>query len=176
MVKERIIERYDVPMYTVGSGGSGDAIQQYIYGQNHPGLLDAAIPQYSYPDMVTQAVHVGNCELLEFYMDVLDGTNPRWQTWTNRTLLEGMAASNTLPNPYSGGKPGLTECVNGWRGLSPLVLNPLYGSAPNQQLLVPQSAIQNTEWSHFGDIVNIVGRGKDGYACRYWITLACSTD
>jgi hypothetical protein len=168
MVKERFIERYDVPMYTVGLGGSGGAIQQYIYGQNLPGLLDAAIPQYSYPDMVTQAVHVGDCELLEFYMDVLDGTNPRWQTWTNRTLLEGMAASDTLPNPYNGGKLGLTECVNGWRGLSPLALNPLYGAAPNQDLFVPQSAIQNIEWSHFGDIVNIVGLGPDGYARRYW--------
>jgi Tannase-like family of unknown function (DUF6351) len=168
MVKERFIERYDVPMYTVGLGGSGGAIQQYIYGQDHPGLLDAAIPQYSYPDMVTQAVYVADCELLEFYMDVLDNSNPLWKTWTNRTLLEGMNASNTLPNPYNGGQPGSDECVNGWRGLSPLALNPLYGEAPNEQLFVPQSAIQNTEWSHFGDIVNIVGVGADGYARSYW--------
>ncbi len=168
MVKERFIERYDVPLYTVGAGGSGGAIQQYIYAQNHPGLIDAAIPQYSYPDMVTQAVHVGDCELLEFYMDVLDATNPRWATWTNRSLLEGLAASNTLPNAYRGGLPGLTECIEGWRGLAPLALNPLYGSAPNWQLFVPLSAIATTEWTHFADIVNIVGRGADGYARRYW--------
>ncbi len=168
MVKERFVELYDVPLYTVGVGGSGGAIQQYIYAQNHPGLLDAAIPQYSYPDMVTQAVHVGDCELLEFYMDALDGANPRWKTWTNRTLLEGLAASNTLPNPYNLGKPGLTECINGWRGLSPLALNPLYGSAPNQHLFEPQSAIAAIEWTHFADIVNIVGREADGYARRYW--------
>ena len=168
MVKERFIERYDVPLYTVGIGGSGGAIQQYIYAQNHPGLIDAAIPQYSYPDMVTQAVHVGDCELLEFYMDALDATNPRWGTWTNRTILEGMAASNTLPNAYRGGVPGLTECINGWRGLSPLALNPLYGAASNQLLFEPLSAIATTEWTHFADIVNIVGRGPDGYARRYW--------
>ena len=168
MVKERFIELYDVPLYTVGVGGSGGAIQQYVYAQNHPGLLDAAIPQYSYPDMVTQAVHIGDCELLEFYMDYLDGRNPRWATWTNRTILEGLAASNTLPNPYFGGLPGLTECINGWRGLAPLALNPRYGSAPNQQNFVPQSALAATEWTHFGDIVNIVGRGPDGYARRYW--------
>ncbi|MGW8317790.1 MAG: DUF6351 family protein, partial [Candidatus Promineifilaceae bacterium] len=30
MVKERFIELYDVPIYTVGLGGSGGAIQQYI--------------------------------------------------------------------------------------------------------------------------------------------------
>ena len=168
MVKERFIELYDVPGYTVGIGGSGGAIQQYVYAQNHPDLLDAGIPQYSYPDMVSQAVHVGDCELLEFYMDALDGTNPRWATWTNRTLLEGMNASNTLPNPYTGGVPGLTECINGWRGLSPIALNPNYGQASNQELFEPQSAIAATEWSHFGDIVNIVGRDADGYARNYW--------
>lgn len=168
MVKERFIELYDVPLYTVGIGGSGGAIQQYVYAQNHPGLLDAGIPQYSYPDMVTQAVHIGDCELLEFYMDALDASNPRWATWTNRTLLEGLAASNTFPNPYRGGVPGSTECINGWRGLAPLALNPLYGAVGNQSLFEPQSAIAATEWNHFGDIVNIVGRGPDGYARSYW--------
>ncbi len=172
MVKERFIERFDVPRYTVAIGGSGGAIQQYLYAQNHPGLLDAGIPQYSYPDMVTQTVHVGDCELMEHYMDVLDGANPRWATWTNRTLIEGMAASNTYPNPYRGGAPGNTECINGWRGLSPLALNPLFGTVTNQQNFEPQSAIAAIEWSHFADIVNIVGRddgpGGDGYARNYW--------
>jgi len=168
MVKERFVELYDIPGYTVGIGGSGGGIQQYVYGQNHPGLLDAGIPQYSYPDMVTQAVHVGDCELLEFYMDAIDAANPRWKTWTNRTLLEGMNASNTLPNPYTGGLPGLTECINGWRGLSPLALNPNYGSADNQQLFEPQAAVAAIEWSHFGDIINIVGKDTDGYARNYW--------
>ena len=168
MVKERFVEQYDVPLYTVGVGGSGGAIQQYIYAQNHPGVIDAAIPQYSYPDMVTQTVHVGDCELLEFYFDVVDAANPRWATWTNRTILEGLAASNTLPNAYTGNKPGLTECINGWRGLSPLALNPLYGAVSNQQNFVPLSAIAATEWTHFGDITNIVGRDTDGYARNYW--------
>jgi hypothetical protein len=168
MVKERFIELYDVPLYTVGVGGSGGAIQQYVYAQNHPGLIDAAIPQRSYPDMVTQAVHVGDCELLEFYMDALDAGNPRWATWTNRTLGQGLAASDTLPNPYTGGLRGLTECINGWRRLSPLALNPRYGSAPNQGNFVPLSAIAATEWTHFADLVNIVGRGANGYARNYW--------
>ncbi len=167
MVKERFIERYDVPIYTVGVGGSGGAIQQYIYAQNHPGLLDAAIPQYSYPDMVTQAVHIGDCELLEFYMDVLDVINPRWATWTNRTLLEGLNASNTVMNPYTR-RSGASECVIGWRGLSPLTLNPRFGSVPNQALYEPQSAIASIEWTHFADIVNIVGRDADEYARSYW--------
>lgn len=61
MVKERFIETYGVPLHTVGVGGSGGAIQQYIYGQNHGDrIIDAAVAQYSYPDMVTQTIHVGD--------------------------------------------------------------------------------------------------------------------
>jgi hypothetical protein len=167
MVKERFVELYDVPLYTVGLGGSGGAIQQYVYGQNHKGLIDAAIPQYSYPDMVTQAVHVGDCELLEFYMDVLDGGNPRWGTWSNRTLLEGMNASDAIFNPYTQSL-GASECVMGWRGLSPLALNPLYGAAPGQELYQPPEAVAAIEWSHFGDLVNVFGVADDGYAKNYW--------
>src|SRR5262245_35114394 len=75
MVKEHFIEDHGVPFYTVGVGGSGGAIQQYVYAQNHPGLIDAAIPQYSYSDMITQTIHVGDCELLEHYFDKTDRLN-----------------------------------------------------------------------------------------------------
>lgn len=167
MVKERFVELYDLPVYTVGVGGSGGGIQQYIYAQNHKGLLDAAIPQYSYPDMVTQAVHIGDCEPLEFFMDVLDGSNPRWQTWSNRTLLEGLNASDTVFNPYTQ-QPGASECVIGWRGLSPLALNPNYGYVEGEELIQPPSAVAGIEWTHFADLVNIFGSGEDGYARRYW--------
>jgi hypothetical protein len=167
MVKERFVELFDSPVYTVGVGGSGGAIQQYIYGQNHRGLIDAAIPQYSYPDMVTQAIHVGDCELMEFYMDALDGANPRWQTWSNRTLLEGLNASDSIFNPYTQAL-GNSECVNGWRGLSPLALNPLYGFVDGQELIEPQAAVAAIEWTHFGDLVNIYGVDDDGFARSFW--------
>jgi hypothetical protein len=167
MVKERFVELYDVPLYTVALGGSGGAIQQYVYGQNHRGLIDAAIPQYSYPDMVTQAVHIGDCELLEFYMDIVDSANPRWQTWSNRTLLEGLNASDTVFNPYTGSL-GASECVMGWRGLSPLALNPNYGAAPGMMLYEPISDVAAIHWSHFDDLVNVFGVASDGYARNYW--------
>jgi hypothetical protein len=167
MVKERFVELYDTPIYTVGVGGSGGGIQQYVYGQNHKGLLDAAIPQLSYPDMVTQAIHVGDCELMEFYMDALDAANPRWATWSNRTLIEGMNAENDQFNDYTQSF-GLSECVNGWRGLSPLVLTPLYGAADFQQYYEPQSAIAEIQWTHFGDLVNVYGTREDGYARNFW--------
>ena len=101
MTKERFVERYGVPRYTVGVGGSGGAIQQYVYGQNHPGLLDAAIPVVSYPDMTTQTVHVGDCELLEHYMDVTDAANPKWRNWDDREWLIGLNGNPAFPNPYT---------------------------------------------------------------------------
>jgi len=167
MVKERFVELYDTPIYTVGVGGSGGGIQQYVYGQNHKGLLDAAIPQYSYPDMVTQAIHIGDCELMEFYMDVIDGANPRWMDWPSRTLVEGLNASASVFNPFTG-TLGNSECVNAWRGLSPLVLNPLYGFVSGQELIYPPETMLGVQWTHFGDAINVYGTADDGYARNYW--------
>jgi hypothetical protein len=194
MVKEKFIERHGVPLYTVGVGGSGGAIQQYVYGQNHPGLIDAAVPQYSYPDMVTQTIHVGDCELLEHWMDVVDRTNPKWSDVRNREALQGLHATDT-PNLSAGdrtrwtqilgatsqlgyrnylpalgaGKLPVGECRNGWFGLTPLAMNPTYGSAgAGQELMQPPGVMGTVKWTHFDDLVNIYGTGPDGFARRTW--------
>ena len=169
MTKERFIEAYGLPLYTIGVGGSGGGIQQYVYAQNHPGrILDAAVPQQSYPDMATQTIHVGDCELLEHYMDVTDGANPKWATWTNRTWLEGMAASNTVRNRYRGNTPGSTECINGWRGLTPLAMNPHFGSAGEEQALYDPGVIAAVKWTHWDDLRNVYGVDADGYGRSTW--------
>jgi hypothetical protein len=165
MTKEEFIERYGVPLYTVGLGGSGGAIQQYIYGQNYPGqVIDAGIPQRSYPDMVTQTIHIGDCELLEYYMDVTDGANPKWDNWDNREWLIGLNGHPTFPNPYFGGTPGNDECVNGWRGLTPLALNPLFGSAGAGTERMDPAVMAQVKWTHFDDLRNIYGVQPNGYA------------
>ena len=169
MVKDRFVSGYGNPDYTVGIGASGGAIQQHVYGQNHSGLIDAAIPVYSYPDMITQTIHVGDCELLERWMDfeVLAG-EAKWANWENRTLLEGMNALNGFDNDFAQVTPflppGASECVAGWRGLSPLALNPHFGTAPG---VTPEQQA-NTEWTHFGDAVNVYGVNADGFANSTW--------
>jgi hypothetical protein len=121
--------------------------------------------------MVTQTIHVGDCELLERWADSRVLANPlsMWRTWVNRTLIEGMSSSAFVPNPYAAlmpymPSPGSTECINGWRGLSPLALNPLFGTAPG---ITPaqQAAV---EWTHWGDLVNIYGTDETGYARSPW--------
>jgi len=176
MTKERFIERYGRPLYTYGLGGSGGAIQQYILQQNLPGILDAALPVQSYPDMVTQTIHVGDCELLEHYMDATDRANPKWRVTKNRSWLVGMNAEDAVADPlyaaklglgYSGA-PGSTECVKAWRGLSPLAMNPHYGRAPNQELYEPQSDIAAIRWTHYDDLRNIYGVDSSGAARPTW--------
>ena len=112
MLKEHFVEDHGVPRYTVAVGGSGGAIQQYVYAQNHPGLLDAAIPQYSYSDMVTQTIHVGDCELLEHYFDNTDRTNPRWRDPEVRQAIQGLNATD-FPRNLSAGE------VAQWNGSTP---------------------------------------------------------
>ncbi|MCW8193326.1 hypothetical protein F6455_00820 [Proteobacteria bacterium 005FR1] len=176
MVKERFIERFGQPLYTVGVGGSGGAIQQYVYSQNHPGLIDAGVPQYSYPDQVTQSIHVGDCELLEHYMDVTDRENPRWQTTKNRSLLVGLNATDDHPDPLADAKrqlgystaPGSTECIPGWRGLSQLTMNPHYGRAREQEKMVPAEVMQNVNWTHYDDLRNIYGLDAEGWPRVGW--------
>jgi len=62
MLKELFIETYGVPKWTVGSGGSGGAIQQLVITQIYPGLLDGLQPSASFPD---GSLHVADCRLLE---------------------------------------------------------------------------------------------------------------
>jgi hypothetical protein len=179
MTKERFVIRYGVPTYTVGLGGSGGAIQQYIFDQNQPGILDALLPVQSYPDMVTQTIHVGDCELLEYYMDATDRTNAKWRTTKNRTWLVGFNAEQgfarvndplrdlKLALGYSSAV-GTTECVPAWRGLTPLALNPLYGQAANQQFWVPLTDIASIRWTHWDDLRNIYGVEPDGEPRVAW--------
>jgi Tannase-like family of unknown function (DUF6351) len=194
MVKEHFIEEHGVPLYTIGVGGSGGGIQQYVYGQNHPGLIDAAVPQYEYPDMVTQTIPVGDCELLEHFMDVTDKNNPKWNDPANRQALEGLhvTADPTLSaadrakwtqlladyklvgaRDYSAALDAkqlpLGECRQGWFGLSPLSMNPHYGSAgAGSELMSPSGVMNTVDWTHWGDLKNIYGTDAAGYGRSTW--------
>ena len=178
-VKHQFVSLYGEPLYTVGIGGSGGAIQQYLFAQNHPGLLDAIIPLYSFPDMVTQTIHIFDCEPLEFYFDVNGVRDKRWQDWEARQLIEGLNASNDADNPYTlltgiakllqGQLPrfgtGATECVSAWRGLTPVVHNPLFYPAMTNYAPAIADAVQ---WNHWDDLRAFYGVNEYGYANNTW--------
>jgi len=65
MVKERFIEAYGVPAFTIGWGSSGGAIQQYQIADNYPGLLDGLITGRSFMDTpFASATSSGDSRLL----------------------------------------------------------------------------------------------------------------
>ena len=51
MVKERFVEAYGPPRYTIGWGCSGGSYQNHQIADNYPGLLDGIIPGCSFPDV-----------------------------------------------------------------------------------------------------------------------------
>lgn len=192
MLKERAVETYGVPDYTVAVGGSGGAIQQYVYAQNHPGIIDAAIAQYSYPDMVTQIIHVADCELLEHYFDATDRANDKWkdpevrqtiiglngtdhpknlsagepQQWNGLYALMGALGYQVMDRAPDSPAPALMECKPGWFGLTPLALNPTFTNVEDLDKLA--QGVEGVEWTHWGDLVNIYGTDDDGFARVPW--------
>lgn len=60
MVKERFIESYGAPLFTIGIGSSGGAYQSVQIGDNYPGLLDGIIIGKAFADVVT-------CTLFKFF-------------------------------------------------------------------------------------------------------------
>ena len=58
MVKERFIENFGPPTFTIGWGCSGGSYQAEQIGDNYPGLLDGVVVGCSFPDVGHAAVSV----------------------------------------------------------------------------------------------------------------------
>ena len=83
MLKEYFIERYGVPKWTVGNGGSGGAIQQLLITEIYPGLLDGLQPSASFPD---STMHTSDCGLFQNFWRKAD---PAIWTDAKKTAVEG---------------------------------------------------------------------------------------
>ncbi len=173
MVKGHLAATYGRPRYTVGLGASGGGIQQYVIGQNHPGLLDAGVPMYSYPDMITQTIYVGDCNLLEQYFleDVMlaqaAGRVSRWADWSTRQWIEGLNTSNDVTSSVFG-TPGSSECIEGWFFGEPLVMNPRFTDPQYLAALAayryPAPVVEAIRWTHWNDLENVYGVDAEGFA------------
>jgi hypothetical protein len=83
MLKEHFIEEYGLPKWTVGTGGSGGAIQQMGITQIYPGLLDGLQPSASFPD---SSMQTADCGLLQNYWKTAAGK--KWSQ-DKKTAVEG---------------------------------------------------------------------------------------
>ena len=86
MLKEQFIEHIGMPKWTVGVGGSGGSIQQYLIAQLFPGLLDGLQPSISFPE--TLMPNVFECRLAN---TVFQSDTVRWTT-AKQVAIQGFNA------------------------------------------------------------------------------------
>jgi Tannase-like family of unknown function (DUF6351) len=131
MIKERFIEQYGVPKFTIGSGGSGGSMQQRLIVQNYPGLLDAITPGISYADLVSILPDVADCGLLNNYFDNVANAGS-WPA-SRRAEVDGYpvnaAGTNTTCRSWNGFARSWTSSTLGFSAVVPAELR--YDPATN---------------------------------------------
>ncbi|MEX1256960.1 MAG: DUF6351 family protein [Gemmatimonadota bacterium] len=105
MVKERFAETFGPPLYTIGNGGSGGAMQQLLIAGAYPGILDGILPTLTFPDAITNFIDATECShLLRPYLNetALDEETKRviggWAVWA--TCDRSLAARPNRVAPY----------------------------------------------------------------------------
>ncbi|MEH6453642.1 MAG: DUF6351 family protein [Psychromonas sp.] len=178
-VKAQFISLFGKPLYTVGIGGSGGGLSQYLIGQNSQGILDGLLPLYSYPDMVSVSTYALDCDLLNNYFSFRSSDRVRWRDWQNRQYVEGLRALNGMQQKAGWLQPlnqlllwqkpelpkGNNECINGYFGLSSYIYN------PKQGFLKPyfhDSVVQQVNWNYWQDMTHIFGQDEQGFALSTW--------
>lgn len=174
-VKKQFTSQYGNPDYTVGMGGSGGGLQQYLLAQNHPGIIDAGLALFSYPDMVTQTPYALDCELLEYYFDNLAKHNLDWQAPNLRESVLGLTTTNKIENAYKKYSiiidlfnfrwPDIPQtastCTNGWRGSHASIHNPKYNG---DYYRFSNDILSQVQFSHWNNLVNFYGTDANGWA------------
>jgi hypothetical protein len=153
MVKERFIEAYGVPLFTIGWGSSGGAIQQYQIADNYPGLLDGIITGRSFMDTpFASATSSGDSRLLLTYFEKTAGVP---YTEEQKRAISGFGTVETIGNlsRVRAGRFSATErCPEG------LPAEQRYHPANNLR------GVRCTIWDHG---VSVYGRDpKTGFARR----------
>jgi hypothetical protein len=98
MVKERFIESYGVPLFTIGTGSSGGAYQSNQTGDNYPGAFDGIVTTNSFPDVTTGMIPMGSSRLLDIYFNT---TRPGVYTVVQQKAISGYLSVPGMINHMS---------------------------------------------------------------------------
>ncbi|MGF1698776.1 DUF6351 family protein [Photobacterium makurazakiensis] len=178
-VKTQFVSLFGEPLYTVGIGGSGGGLAQYLIGQNSQGILDGILPLYSYPDMVSVSTYALDCDLFNNYFSFRASNKDNWQDWHKRQAVEGLRAINGAEQKYGWLQPlnqlwhwqlpryptGNNECINGYFGLSSYIHN------PKQGFLKPyyhDTVVKAVKWNYWQDMAQIYGTDQTGLGLSTW--------
>ncbi|HYL38441.1 MAG TPA: DUF6351 family protein, partial [Bryobacteraceae bacterium] len=155
MVKEHFIKEFGLLVHTIGTGGSGGAIQQYMMAQNYPGLLDGLMPQISFPDNAIFE-SVIDCSLLDH---AFKSTKVSWND-DQKALVSGYASWKTCSESWmANGSP--TSLAN--NQVKAAACNP---TIPKALQFDPATNPAGARCDYFDDLVNVYGKDSRTGAAR----------
>jgi hypothetical protein len=96
MVKERFVEHYGEPIYTIATGSSGGSYQSHQTADNYPGVFDGIIVASSFPDVTSATIFtVSDSRLLNNYFTK---TNVESFTLDQQQAVSGFGIWESIPN------------------------------------------------------------------------------
>lgn len=96
MVKERFIEHYGEPIYTVATGVSGGSYQSHQTADNYPGVFDGIIVGLSFPDVTSATIFtLADSRLLDHYFREV---NPELFDAEQQRAISGFAIGDSIAN------------------------------------------------------------------------------
>lgn len=171
MVKERFIENYGVPEYTIATGSSGGSYQSHQTADNYPGVFDGIIVAASFPDVTSATIFtVSDSRLLNYYFTEVA---PEMFTLEQQRAVSGFGSWASIANLARGAArldplyqfDASLEEQGGEVSISALGLQ-LYGSTSPQ-------GIRATVYDHTANVyglvegTNIAQRPLDNFGVQY---------
>jgi Tannase-like family of unknown function (DUF6351) len=156
MTRERFIETYGVPRYTIGFGCSGGSYQQHQAADAYPGLLDGIIPGCSFPEVGFATIQaITDARLLVHYFD---DTAPGSFTQEQQRRVAGFLKYETMRTN--------TVYVGALRIAAP-PLSPYCAIVPLDQRYDPKSNPGGARCNVYDHTINVYGRDPaTGFALR----------
>ncbi len=151
MVKERFIERFGPPAFTMGFGCSGGSYQSLQIGDNYPGLLDGILVGCSFPEVGHAMVTVlADARLMKQYFDRAD----RSSAWTDaeKIAVTGFANGAVLDQTATGAARITSATIDGWASAEFVAV------VPNEARYDPVARPGGARATVFDHTVNVYGR------------------
>ena len=96
MVKERFVEHYGEPVYTIATGASGGSYQSHQTADNYPGVFDGIIVSSSFPDVTSATIFtLADARLLDHYFTRV---NPEGFTIDQQRAIAGFGSWGSIAN------------------------------------------------------------------------------
>ena len=96
MVRERFVESYGEPTYSIATGGSGGSYQSHQTADNYPGVFDGIIVSSSFPDVTSATIFtLADARILSFYFTEIA---PGEFTEIEQRLISEFGSWGSIPN------------------------------------------------------------------------------